>query len=124
MLRKKGSPQEMAEHVALKLGRSKKLALVAVAWMAVVAPFASGQGKAAPEGQAVTPIPQWQTAAGGKMTFEVASIRPSKPDTFTPPNFALSSDDSYLSTGGIFNAIFLWPLISSLPTSSTRTREG
>lgn len=96
----------MTEHVALKLGRSKKLALVAVAWMAVAAPFAFGQGNTAPAGQAVTPIPQWQTAAGGKMTFEVASIRPSKPDTFTPPNFALSSDDSYLSTGGIFNADF------------------
>jgi bla regulator protein blaR1 len=89
----------------------KKLWFVAVALMAVAGPFAFGQGDAAPKTQApaaqsVTPIPQWQMAAGGKMTFEVASIRPSKPDTFTPPNFALSSDDSHISTGGIFTADF------------------
>jgi uncharacterized protein (TIGR03435 family) len=96
----------MTEHVALKLGRSKRLALIAVALMVVAAPFAFGQGNAVPAGQAVTPIPQWQTAAGGKMTFEVASIRPAKPDTFTPPKFPLSSDDSYISTGGIFTADF------------------
>jgi bla regulator protein BlaR1 len=101
----------MTDRVALKLDRNRELVLVTVAWMAVAASFAFGQGNAvpktqAPAGQGVTSIPQWQTAAGGKMTFEVASIRPSKPDTFTPPNFALSPDDSYISTGGIFTADF------------------
>src|SRR5271170_4194342 len=71
----------MTDRVALKLDRNKELVLVAVAWMAVAAPLAFGQGNAAaktqaPAGQVVTAIPQWQTAAGGKMTFEVASIRP------------------------------------------------
>jgi hypothetical protein len=101
----------MTDRVALKLDRNRELVLVTVAWMAVAASFAFGQGNAvpktqAPAGQGVTSIPQWQTEAGGKMTFEVASIRPSKPDTFTPPNFALSPDDSYISTGGIFTADF------------------
>jgi hypothetical protein len=54
-------------------------------------------------------VPQWQTAAGGKMSFDVASIRPSKPGTFTPPNFPLSSDDAYAPTAGLFTADF--PLI-------------
>ena len=50
--------------------------------------------------------PDWQKAAGGKMSFEVASIRPSKPGTFTPPNFPLSNDDAYEPTGGVFTADF------------------
>ena len=45
-------------------------------------------------GQAVK-VPDWQTAAGGTMSFEVASIRPTKEGEFTPPNFPMSSDDSY-----------------------------
>jgi hypothetical protein len=52
------------------------------------------------------PVPEWQKAAGGTISFEVASIRPTKPDAFTPPNFPLSSDDAYASTGGLFTADF------------------
>jgi hypothetical protein len=33
--------------------------------------------------------PHWQTAAGGKMAFEVASVKPSLPDTWLPPTFLL-----------------------------------
>jgi bla regulator protein BlaR1 len=40
------------------------------------------------------------------MSFDVASIRPSKPGTFTPPNFPLSNDDSYGPTAGLFEADF------------------
>jgi hypothetical protein len=39
-------------------------------------------------------LPNWQAAAGGKMEFEVASIRIGEPDKFTPPNFALNTDDT------------------------------
>jgi uncharacterized protein (TIGR03435 family) len=53
-----------------------------------------------------SPVPEWQKAAGGMKSFEVASIRPTKPDAFTPPNFPLSSDDAYTSTGGLFTADF------------------
>jgi len=53
-----------------------------------------------------TEVPQWQTAAGGKNTIRRASIRPSKPGTFTPPNFPLSNDDSYGPTAGLFEPIF------------------
>jgi bla regulator protein BlaR1 len=58
-----------------------------------------------PAAQAVT-IPEWQTAAGGKLSFDVASIRPTKPDEFTPPNFPLSSDNAYAETAGLFTADF------------------
>ncbi|HEX4322378.1 MAG TPA: TIGR03435 family protein [Acidobacteriaceae bacterium] len=40
------------------------------------------------------------------MSFDVASIRRSKPGEFTPPSFPLSSDDAYRPTGGLFTADF------------------
>jgi bla regulator protein BlaR1 len=52
-------------------------------------------------------VPAWQRALGDKkLAFEFASIRPSEPDTFAPPNFPLSPDDFYTSTGGRFVADF------------------
>jgi bla regulator protein BlaR1 len=56
-------------------------------------------------------VPDWQTAAGGKMAFEVASVKPSKGD-FTPPVFPLDSGDAYNATGGRFKADFpVWVYI-------------
>jgi bla regulator protein BlaR1 len=41
------------------------------------------------------------------MSFEVASIRPSEPGKFTPPNFALDASDGYdRAPGGLFKAGF------------------
>jgi bla regulator protein BlaR1 len=57
---------------------------------------------------AQTPVPQWQIAAGGKMAFEVASIRPT--DSFTPPSFPMSPDNAYRPNGGLLTATF--PLIT------------
>jgi bla regulator protein blaR1 len=51
-------------------------------------------------------VPDWQTAAGGKMSFDVASIRLSKPGTFTPPSFALNAEDGFVPVGGLFFADF------------------
>ena len=66
-----------------------------------MASIAFGQETAGPR------IPEWQSAAGGKMAFEVASIKPSK--TFRPPNFPLDAGDAYAAVGGRFSADF--PLI-------------
>ena len=38
-----------------------------------------------------------ETAAGGKMAFEVASVKLSKPDKFFPPSFPLDSGDSFIN---------------------------
>ncbi len=53
--------------------------------------------------------PDWQTRAGGKMSFEVASV---KQDTgpFRSPNFPLDAGDAYATTGGRFSADF--PLVT------------
>ena len=40
------------------------------------------------------------------MAFEVASIKPSKPGTFIPPNFPLDAGDAYSRTGGRFSGDF------------------
>jgi hypothetical protein len=59
------------------------------------------------------PMPAWQVAAGEKLTFDAASIRPTEPGKFTPPNFPLGVDESYTATRGRLTGVFpLWPLIS------------
>lgn len=55
---------------------------------------------------AVSPMPDWQKAAGGHLEFDVAAIHLAQPDTFKPPLFPLSPDDSYVQTGGHFFAQF------------------
>jgi uncharacterized protein (TIGR03435 family) len=47
--------------------------------------------------------PQWQTAAGGSMSFEVASVRPSLPDARPRNNLDLSPMDTFKSPGGLFS---------------------
>jgi bla regulator protein blaR1 len=100
----------MTQRVALRLDFRINPLFVAAAWVAMVLPTAFGQANTEHPAQApiaqTEKVPQWQKAAGGKISFEVASIRPSKPGTFKPPSFPLSSDDSYASTGGLFTADF------------------
>jgi uncharacterized protein (TIGR03435 family) len=56
-----------------------------------------------------TPTPaqasDWQTAAGGKRAFEVASVK-LDPGPFRPPNFPLDTGDAYRPVGGRFSADF------------------
>jgi len=39
----------------------------------------------------------WQTRAGGKRTFDVASVKQSDADSFTPPNFPLDAGDAFVA---------------------------
>jgi uncharacterized protein (TIGR03435 family) len=79
------------------------LSLFASVWMIAFASGADGQ---------TTAMSEWQTAAGGKMAFEVASIRLSKPGTFRPPNIPLGNDDATGPSGGIFQVDYpVWVLI-------------
>jgi uncharacterized protein (TIGR03435 family) len=85
--------------VSLNLG--KKLALAFVGMAALVVPIAIGILNApAVHAQGV---PDWQTAAGGKMAFEVASVKPS--DAPKIPNFPLDASNAKTS-GGRFSAAF------------------
>ena len=56
--------------------------------------------------------PDWQTKAGGKMAFDVASVKLSK-GPFVSPNFPVNAGEAYRPTGGSFRADFpLWTYIS------------
>jgi uncharacterized protein (TIGR03435 family) len=73
-------------------------------WLAVMILIAAN-GAWAQDDAAKAAVPAWQTAAGGKMSFEVASIRLDK-GPFRPPSFALSSDDWFREPNGRFHADF------------------
>jgi uncharacterized protein (TIGR03435 family) len=88
---------QMNKRFVHKLNRCKTRLLLAAGWMAVAVPYAVGQESAA------STIPDWQKAAGGKMEFEVASVR-LNPGPHVPPNFRLSPDEAYTATGGLLMA--------------------
>jgi len=50
------------------------------------------------------PVPDWQTAAGGKMAFELASIRPAPGDLASERNFPWVDGAAYPPNGGYFYA--------------------
>lgn len=57
-------------------------------------------------------IPEWQTKAGGKMAFEVASVKVSTAKEMLPLNVPLDAGDRYTPTGGLFRAdVPLWSYI-------------
>jgi bla regulator protein BlaR1 len=79
----------------------RKSLLIAASWLAIHPALLVGQGSAAQPPAA----PEWQIAAGGKMAFEVASIKPD-PGPFRPPNFPLDPGEAYRPVGGRFSADF------------------
>jgi bla regulator protein BlaR1 len=46
----------------------------------------------------------WEKAAGGKMSFDVASVKLNTSGEFEPANFSLDANDGYLPTGGLLRA--------------------
>jgi len=96
--------------------------------MAIVTPAAFGQNDAQSTVQLAS-VPQWQTAAGGTMSFEVASVRQDLSGKYVPPPFSIDSDDDYAPIAGLFTAELplvayisfaykldqQYPMISNLP---------
>jgi len=74
------------------MGLRKNLLLLSLAFVAIAVLAAQTPGD-----------PDWQAAAGGKMAFEVASVRLAKPDTFAIPIFWLDRGDAK-PPGGRFSA--------------------
>jgi bla regulator protein BlaR1 len=85
---------EMSESVVDKVRFYYMLWLGTAVLLAIASPVAICQGK----------VPDWETAAGGKMSFEVASVRPSKPGSFTLGNVGMNGEDDFRPTGGLLNA--------------------
>jgi bla regulator protein blaR1 len=93
----------MRNRGALGLNLGKKLALGAAGVAALAMPVVIGALNAA--AVRAQDAADWQTKAGGKMAFEVASVK-LDPGPFRPPNFPLSPDDAYQPVGGRFSADF------------------
>jgi bla regulator protein BlaR1 len=95
-----------------RLSAAQKMLLAAGAALAVALPLALGVMNAPLRAQI-----DWQAAAGGKMGFEVASIKPSTSEAFTHagdrafkyPPFPLDAGDAFTQTGGRFTANFPLP---------------
>jgi bla regulator protein blaR1 len=62
--------------------------LVAIAVSVATAPLKAQAGAA---------VAPWQIAAGGKMEFEVASVKLAQPGVFRSPNFPLDTGDAFAS---------------------------
>jgi bla regulator protein blaR1 len=94
-----------------------KLLLLAVGVVALAMPVLMGEVQAARKltAAAMRPAlaqdapaaaPDWEKAAGGRMSFEVASVRLAGSAPFRRPNFALNIDDTSIPPGGRFFADF------------------
>jgi hypothetical protein len=93
----------MPDRIAHRLNPRRSFLLLAAVLLALAAPAAGTQGIAAQQTPAVpaqtTPeqaqvLPQWQTAAGSKMAFEVASVRQMAPGAPYSGNVDLDASDS------------------------------
>jgi len=88
-----------------RLAKGQLYAEFALASFAVLLTVAAANAQTA-QSTAGQPQPaaDWQTAAGGKMAFEVASIRPAEPDSRIRSNFALNFLDRSIPQGGRLSA--------------------
>lgn len=93
--------------VGLSLG--KKLILTSAGMVSLVVPVVIGALNAS--AFQVQESQDWQTKAGGKMAFDVASVKLSK-GPFVSPNIPINAGEAYRPTGGSFRADFpLWTYI-------------
>jgi uncharacterized protein (TIGR03435 family) len=93
----------------------RNLALATAALMALTGPVLLGIVEA-PRLQARAPtrqspatqssvMPQWQIAAGGKKSFDVASVKENKSGTRPSSNFPLNAGAAYSPSGGLLSGV-------------------
>jgi uncharacterized protein (TIGR03435 family) len=73
-------------------------------------PCVRAQSAQPPASRPSQTTPEWQIAAGDKLEFEVASIKPGEVGKFSRPNIALNIDDTPIPPGGRFTADFALPV--------------
>ena len=104
--------------------RQSLAAPIALAALIAIAPqTSSAQSAIAPPQSTAPQAAAWQTAAGGHMEFEVASIRRSEPGTFLRPNMVLNAEDTPVPTGGTFVANFSLLIFIEFAWNLMPTRE-
>jgi bla regulator protein BlaR1 len=88
----------MKNRITWQLSFGKKLTLATASVAALAVPVSIGILHA-------QETADWQTAAGGKMSFEVASVKLTQ-GAGSPPLFPLDNGDAFAQTGGRFYAAF------------------
>ena len=105
----------MSRHAERRPGCWRNILFAATGMIAASLPFSFGQGSAGQQAQTTAAIepsaqsigmPDWQKVAGGKMSLDVASVRPTAPGKFRRSNIPMGADDSFHPTGGLFLAGF------------------
>jgi bla regulator protein blaR1 len=91
--------QIMRNRNQARLSAAQKMLLATGGTLAVALPLVLGVMNAPLRAQT-----DWQAAAGGKMAFDVASIKPGTPETFRYSPFPLDSGNAFTQTGGRFTA--------------------
>jgi bla regulator protein BlaR1 len=91
------------KHIGVAVSTQKKWLLATAAVTALAQPIVVGV-LTAPRLRAQSPaVPAWQTAGGGKMAFDVASVKPTQTRGRPTSNVPLIGD-AYAPTGGLFSA--------------------
>ena len=89
----------------LLVPRYRSLSWVTVCSLICSAAFAAiAAPSKAQASQTSQPVPAWQTSAGDKMEFEVASIHPAAPGASARQNFDMSVEDMTIPQGGRISA--------------------
>jgi bla regulator protein blaR1 len=104
----------MKEHFGVALSAPKKLLLVTAGMSALAIPIVAGALMASAKVPAVQSdaVPQWQTDAGGAMSFDVAFVKHSGSGSSTESsNVPLGPGEFYSPSGGVFSAVN-FPLIN------------
>lgn len=83
---------------------SLRVALLASLLMGLAALAAKAQSTSTQPAATPTSEPQWQSDAGSKMQFDVASVKPDKSSEGRYANFSLGPGDDYSENGGLFTA--------------------
>jgi uncharacterized protein (TIGR03435 family) len=102
----------MKNHFGVTLSARKKFLLATIGVAALTGPLVFGV-LVLPAGQSSGP-PQWQTDAGGRTAFDVASVKVNKcglpPSCSIDSNVFLVPGDTYSPTGGLLT-VTNWPLM-------------
>jgi uncharacterized protein (TIGR03435 family) len=78
--------------------------VLAVLLLGLMTATLAAQSAHAPASPVQPPTPQWQINAGGKMAFDVASVKQNNSTDQEHSNFALGPGDYYTPNGGFFTA--------------------
>jgi bla regulator protein blaR1 len=81
----------------------QKVFLNAVFTVAILGALSLGMLTECLQAQTLQPGPDWQKEAGGKQSFEVASVRQSLPDSHRRDNIDLGPMNSFSLPGGLFS---------------------